>query len=616
MITVRTTLFTILPALAVVLLSGCSAAGPPVALRTAQGESIPVEAVEADVFREAVGQAAAAGPGATDDPGATDEPGRAENAGADSSSRASGDPSTSYYLFDPPLSLDGPRSAVLLSTGVLPAGTQLALFGDAGGVTVPAGGVVLSAPAGDVAVTGLEQVIHPGGVSTVSALSVTTPAGWELPEDAGDRPVVTVGAAAPFLGAELADRRLRLGSSSTVSISRAASVDWTVELPPDTEGGRLEIDYAVADSAPADPVASVEVSGGGRAVSYRARLARPGGTIAIPGPALGFTPRRVRVASADQGVSVQRVEWHTAIARAPGATVGSGAPGAAAAGPAAPIPADLATILSGYPRSAWRRDDFEVFAWAAYPRILVFDTADYGVQSRLFRRLAFFVEKRGFRGRLLSDAELGGRHGWNAHNYRPEGLAPFFTEAEAGGFELNAEEQELRGILLANGIIRRTGSGYEPGEGGILSISQQSYPLLRELLITHEAYHGLFYEEAGFREDVAAVWNGLSDAERSYWRGLLSYMTYDPADEYLMINEFQAYVLQQPLERARGYLRGVLAPRYARARPAQRESINRFLEAYPDTFVRSARLVEEVLRRYSPFAAGDVLLLLPADGEA
>jgi hypothetical protein len=283
---------------------------------------------------------------------------------------------------------------------------------------------------------------------------------------------------------------------------------------------------------------------------------------------------------------------------------------------AAPIPADLATILSGYPRSAWRREDFEVFSWAAYPRLLIFDTADYATQARLFRRLAFFVEKRGFRGRLLSNAELASRHGWNAHNYRPEGLAPFFTEAERQGFALNAEEQLLRDILLANGIIRRVDGGYAPGEGGILSISQASYPLLRELLITHEAFHGIFYEEEAFRDGVREVWDGLSDAERSYWRGLLGYMTYDPADEYLMVNEFQAYLLQQPLDRARGYLRGVLAPRYARARPNRRAEIERFLSAYPDTFLRSARAVEQVLRRLTPLEAGDVLLLLPADGEA
>ena len=247
----------------------------------------------------------------------------------------------------------------------------------------------------------------------------------------------------------------------------------------------------------------------------------------------------------------------------------------------------------------------------------MFDTADYETQARLFKRLAFFVEKRGFRGRMLSDAELAGRHGWNAHNYRPEGLSSFFTQAEAHAVELNAEEDLLRELLLANGVIRRSADdGYAPGKGGVLAISQSSYPLLRELLITHEAFHGVFYEDEAFRDGVREIWNGLSQAERSYWRDLLSYMTYDPADEYLMINEFQAYLMQQPLERVRGYLRGVLAPRFARARPAQRGRIERFLSEHPDTFIRAARAVEQLLSRSSPLSPGDVLLLRPADGEA
>ncbi len=327
---------------------------------------------------------------------------------------------------------------------------------------------------------------------------------------------------------------------------------------------------------------------------------------------LGFVPDVVTVRSVDSGVAVRRVQWHETTARTDAADPAD--PGRADIN--APIPADLATILSSYPRSAWRRDAFEVFSWSAYPDILVFDTADYGTQARLFRRLAFFVEKRGFRGRLLSAEELSGRHGWNAHNYRPEGLATFFTQVEAEGVELNAEEELLRELLLANGVIRRAADGYTPGTGGILSISQSSYPLLRELLITHEAYHGVFYEEAGFRDGVTEIWNGLSEAERSYWRSLLSYMTYDPADEYLMINEFQAYLMQQPLDRVGGYLRGVLAPRFANARPAQRQEIERFLAEHPETFIRAARAVEELLSAFSPLAPGDVLLLRPADGEA
>jgi hypothetical protein len=587
---------------AAAVLTGCSPPGPPVALarapgaEAANGEIVP--AVDAETFRQALA------PSSGD--AAADSAAHAAQAGRESF----------YYLFDRPIA----ASALRVGTSVLPAGTEVRLFDMAG---VEAAGLTLAAAPQAVSAERRAHTVHLRPDAAVAAVRVSAPADWEPPAGADGEPVLHLAAGRRFYGAAVSDGVLELGAGSGLTASRASAVEWEVTLPDGTGAGRLEVDYVFDADSGAEPWASLEIEGADGAVSYRMRLAAGPGTMAVPGPALAFTPRRVRVVATGGGFELRRVQWHESVARPPaaGGTAGNGGgagngSGAGMPAVAAPIPADLATILSGYPRSAWRREDFEVFSWAAYPRLLIFDTADYATQARLFRRLAFFVEKRGFRGRLLSNAELASRHGWNAHNYRPEGLAPFFTEAERQGFALNAEEQLLRDILLANGIIRRVDGGYAPGEGGVLSISQASYPLLRELLITHEAFHGVFYEEEAFRDGVREVWDGLSDAERSYWRGLLGYMTYDPADEYLMVNEFQAYLLQQPLDRARGYLRGVLAPRYARARPNRRAEIERFLSAYPDTFLRSARAVEQVLRRLTPLEAGDVLLLLPADGEA
>jgi hypothetical protein len=615
------------PALA---LSGCAAAGPPISIDRGGGEAVSVSAVDQEDFVEALGAGDV-------------------NAQQDAAY---------YYLIDPPLPSSTENAAVLISTSVLPADSRLQLLNREGtevdSLRLPAVPAALE--------TGRrEHVLHPGDEAGIRGVTIIPPPGWEPPETSErDEPVASLSVSPRFFGAALTADSVRLGAGSAFSVTRGASLEWTVELPAGRMGsgatgdavaaeGRLEIDYvtdgdAGAPSAGAGTAAlerwvtldlagpaaadaatggSGDTTGGRAAVSYRARLTAGSGTIAIPGPSLGFVPAVVRVSSVDSGVALRRVQWHETTARSlssrPGAADRGGEADRAGPGRAdikAPIPADLATILSSYPRSAWRRDAFEVFSWSAYPDILVFDTADYATQARLFRRLAFFVEKRGFRGRLLSDEELSGRHGWNAHNYRPQGLAEFFTQAESEAVALNAEEELLRELLLANGVIRRAADGYAPGTGGILSISQSSYPLLRELLITHEAYHGVFYEEEAFRDGVTEIWTGLSEAERSYWRGLLSYMTYDPADEYLMINEFQAYLMQQPLDRVRGYLRGVLAPRFANARPARRQEIERFLAEHPDSFVRAARAVEELLSVFSPLAPGDVLLLRPADGEA
>jgi hypothetical protein len=275
------------------------------------------------------------------------------------------------------------------------------------------------------------------------------------------------------------------------------------------------------------------------------------------------------------------------------------------------IPADIGDILD-YPRSRWRDVRFELFRWSAYPEILIIDTEDYAFQARLFKRLAFFVEKEGFRGRLLSDSELAGRHGWNAHNYRPEGLAAFYNAAADQGFPLSSEELLLREMLLREGLLlaAEEGGAYRPGRGGILSISRESYPQLRELLVAHEAMHGIFYEERGFRERVRRLWEEeLTEEEREFWRFFLGYMSYDPGDEYLMQNEMQAYLLQYPLDVIPGYFRYRIAQRLRSAFPHRESYIDSFFAGYGDGFRRSAAALNDYLYRETGFRGGDVILL-------
>lgn len=191
--------------------------------------------------------------------------------------------------------------------------------------------------------------------------------------------------------------------------------------------------------------------------------------------------------------------------------------------------------------------DYVVYRWFEYPELLWVDSRDYRIQADLFRRLAFFVEKDGFRGRLLTDEELVGRTGWNGHNYRAESLAAFFNLAAEQDFRLNRREQELRELLIDAGTLIAAPGGLQPGPGGVLAVSQESPPGLRRLLVIHEAAHGVFYQEAAFRDAVFDHWrNELAEWEREYWSELFHFISYDPDDEYLMVNEFQAYLLQRP----------------------------------------------------------------------
>ena len=212
-----------------------------------------------------------------------------------------------------------------------------------------------------------------------------------------------------------------------------------------------------------------------------------------------------------------------------------------------PIRTDPGLIVK-YPKSNWRVADYEVFEWDRFPGILFFDTRNYDIQDNFFRRMAFFVEKQGYKGKILSNAELQGKHGYNAHDYSPESMADFFNAADKKGVKLNKEEETLRKILLQNGLLFNDNGKMAAGKGGLVSISQESPDYLRVQLLAHEGWHTLFFRDESFRNYVTAVYYNLEPNTQAF---LIDYfksqpsLGYDTNDEYLMKNEFMAYVMQQ-----------------------------------------------------------------------
>jgi hypothetical protein len=175
------------------------------------------------------------------------------------------------------------------------------------------------------------------------------------------------------------------------------------------------------------------------------------------------------------------------------------------------------------------------------------------VQDRLLKRLAFFVEKTGFRGRLAPDAEIADLHGWNAHDYRAEDLALFFDAARRSYFPLSGEERGLETILLNEGVIRETTGGIAAGSGGIISVSRESADYLRFRFMVHEGFHGLFFIDEDFRDFSRRRWERLPATAKRFIVSFFEYQQYDIKDEYLLINEFMAHILQQPVSQAGEY---------------------------------------------------------------
>ncbi len=217
-------------------------------------------------------------------------------------------------------------------------------------------------------------------------------------------------------------------------------------------------------------------------------------------------------------------------------------------------------LIIDWPKTYWRSNDYELFEWDRFRGVLFFDTLNYKVQDDFFKRLAFFVEKRGYKGKLLTTAQMEGMHGYNAHDYRAESLARFFEQARATGFALNEKELLLKQILIQNGLLVVESNGkIKAGEGAVISISQESPEYLRIAFVAHEGWHGLFFIDEEFRNTVGSVYYTLQATDPNALRFLFRYfevtpsLQYDTSDDYLMKNEFMAYMLQRPVSQIEKY---------------------------------------------------------------
>ena len=275
-----------------------------------------------------------------------------------------------------------------------------------------------------------------------------------------------------------------------------------------------------------------------------------------------------------------------------------------------PLPCDVGEIVS-WKKEKWRRSDFEIFRWNKFPRVLIFDTSDYEMQNQLFRRLSFFVEKAGYKGTLQSDEVLKDKHAYNAHDYKADDLARFFTKAQSEHFPLNEKEIALCNILLAEKIIVKTENGFEALEdGAVLSISQESNTWLRSRLLTHECLHGIFFTNEAFRSMVAAVFYLTNEKARDFLKGYWTSqatLSYDTNDDYLVQNEFMAYLLQQRVSEVGAYF--VNLAKWNSVQHAIPALANYVIETNASDFTEAARLLSDYVFEKWGFEAGRVSLV-------
>ncbi|MBR4683609.1 MAG: hypothetical protein IKO95_02170 [Spirochaetia bacterium] len=272
-----------------------------------------------------------------------------------------------------------------------------------------------------------------------------------------------------------------------------------------------------------------------------------------------------------------------------------------------PLPADFKQILENDP-AQWRYSDWEVYRWESFPGILIIDFQNYNIQSHMLKRLSYFVEKRGYTGKIHSFLRLSGKSDWNAHNYKAKDLAAFFTEAQRSNALLTSSESYLMELLLANGIIERGEAGYTGGEDkGIVSVSQESAPHVRSLLLTHEGYHGLFYAAPGLKELVYDLWDKLAPEAQEMWVEYLrtaDAWNYDYRNGYLLRNEMLGYMMQQ--KDFAEYFDNMMFPRLLKRIPDKAEHFQGIRDAARQAFLDTALKIAVFLQNNYNLSPGNL----------
>jgi hypothetical protein len=277
-----------------------------------------------------------------------------------------------------------------------------------------------------------------------------------------------------------------------------------------------------------------------------------------------------------------------------------------------PIAADHNTILR-WPLGSWRNRDFEIFTWSAYPVVHIMVFRDLDTQSSYLKRLAFHQEKKHFRGILMTDDQIRNLRGWNAHDYSAEGLADFFNQAEEENFPLNEDELALKEHLLRWGILILNPDGtLGPGWGSLITLHQERSFGDRLYYITHESCHGLYFTDPDFREEVYSFWEQQPAEAREVWELFLWKYSYDTGWRDLIVNEYQAYLLQKPLEETNGYFNWKLKGLFDSSTEDGR-TVLRFLNNNPRYFGSAAAQMDEIFFRRYGLHAGDFRLVRNLD---
>ena len=277
-----------------------------------------------------------------------------------------------------------------------------------------------------------------------------------------------------------------------------------------------------------------------------------------------------------------------------------------------PVTADPG-LIPRWKKNAWRNYDYEIFSWQQIPQVYIFDFRNYAIQDKYLKRLAFFVEKSDYAGRIVTFEEVKDIHGFNAHDYRAESLASFFNQAAREKVRLAKEEEHLLNLLLELKVLVRSEDGVLiAGQGAIISISQESPDYLRNSLLSHEGFHGIYFTDPAFRRCVSDCFEKVDSGEKLF---LLRYFDVTPSlkynmnDSYLIQNEFMGYIMQQSVKNCRNYFAENLTSRYY-INQYESQLVSYMKERQAQSILEQAKIMDDFVFTGYGLNAGRIFLVL------
>lgn len=162
---------------------------------------------------------------------------------------------------------------------------------------------------------------------------------------------------------------------------------------------------------------------------------------------------------------------------------------------------------------------------------------------------------------------------------------------------------------MSSGVLVKSGSAIGAGSGAMISVSRESGDALRWTLAVHESTHAIFFADPQYRGFARSIWASLDAREKWFWKTYFAWAGYDVGSDYLMGNEFQAYLMQQPVAAAEEYFTKRKSAELLEKHPELKDKVDAYMAEFGPSFERRARQIEAWLNEKYGIEAGRTVFL-------